>query len=137
MRLSRLVPQPLSRFTSHRSLFTQNMLSLKDKTVTVFGGTGFIGRYIVPRLAKLGARIVIPTRDIDRALPLKTAGDVGQIVPFQGNIKNPEFVRQSLHGVAAAINLVGILTESWGARFDKVMGRFPGELAEIAAAAGV
>ena len=66
------------------------------KLATVFGGSGFIGRYLVQRLARAGWQIRIPARRPDSALFLKPLGDVGQIVPMAANIRDEISVRRAV-----------------------------------------
>jgi NADH dehydrogenase len=106
-------------------------------SVTVFGGSGFLGHYVVKRLAKRGYRIIIPTRDPEKALSLKPNGTVGQIVPFVGDIGDETFVRRAVKGADAVINLIGILYESQKHQFQQVQGAFPGFLGRIAKEEGV
>lgn len=82
------------------------------KVVTVFGGTGFLGRYIVAELAKMGATIKIVTRHTQSAYFLRTYGDVGQIVPVYSSYSSPEDIEQIIDGSYAVINCLGILNES-------------------------
>lgn len=105
----------------------------KDKTVVIFGGSGFLGRYLVQRLARLGARLLIPTRDAERVLPLKPKGDVGQIVPLVGDVRDEAFLREAVRGADAVLNLIGVLYETGRQRFADVHAHFPGTLARIAA----
>ena len=84
---------------------------MAGKVVTVFGGAGFIGRYLVQRLAKAGWMIRVAARRPEEALFLKPLGDVGQIVPIAANIRNELSIRRAIEGVEAVINLVGILSE--------------------------
>lgn len=105
--------------------------------IAVFGGTGFIGRHLVKRLAKRGAQILVPTRHIDRALPLKVNGDVGQVVPLCGRLDDESFLRSVCGQADAVINLIGILQESGRTTFDAMHRAFPERLARIAKEAGV
>lgn len=112
------------------------MSSLKGKTVTVFGGTGFIGRYVVQRLARLGARVVVATRNPEHVLSLKMSGDVGQIVPITGRLQDDAFVAAAVKGSFAVVNLIGILFENGRSTFKDVQGEFPARLAAAAHKAG-
>jgi uncharacterized protein YbjT (DUF2867 family) len=103
------------------------------KIATVFGGTGFIGRYVVQRLATDGWQIRVPARIPDSALFLKPLGDVGQIVPVAANIRNDASVRDAMEGADAVINLVGILYEKGRQSFDAVHREGAERLARIAA----
>lgn len=105
--------------------------------VTVFGGSGFVGRAVVKRLAKAGWRIRVAVRRPEEAGFLRPMGDVGQIALIQANLRHDPSVRAALAGADAAINLVGILAEGGRQRFDLVHAQGPARLAEAAAAAGV
>jgi NADH dehydrogenase len=108
-----------------------------QKTVAVIGGTGFIGRNIVERLARRGARVKILTRNPDRAKFLKPMGDVGQIVAIAGNALNDDSLRQVMEGADAVVNTVGILAESRRQKFDALQAKLPGRIGEIAAGMGI
>jgi uncharacterized protein YbjT (DUF2867 family) len=88
--------------------------------VTVFGGSGFIGRQVVRKLAKRGWRIRVATRRPDLAFHLQPSGRVGQIHAVQANLRNPASVARALQGADAAVNLVGILAESGRQNFEAV-----------------
>ncbi|MBV8848530.1 MAG: complex I NDUFA9 subunit family protein [Methylobacteriaceae bacterium] len=90
------------------------------RIVTVFGGSGFIGRQVVRKLAKRGWRIRVATRRPDLAFHLQPSGRVGQIHAVQTNLRNPASVARALHGSDAAVNLVGILAESGRQNFEAV-----------------
>src|SRR5271170_3045540 len=79
--------------------------------ITVFGGTGFIGRHLVRRLAKTGAIIRIPTREPEKALILKPMGDIGQIVPIACSTRSEAAMARAIGPSDAVINLIGILYE--------------------------
>ena len=83
--------------------------------VTVFGGSGFIGRHLIRRLAARGGIVRAAGRDTEAAMFLKTMGEPGQIVPFQADITKPEQAAAACEGADAVVNLVGILSE-WGKR---------------------
>jgi uncharacterized protein YbjT (DUF2867 family) len=83
-----------------------------SKTITIFGGTGFLGRHIVWALAKTGATIRIATRSPQHAYFLRPAGTVGQVVPVFCNVRDDASVAAVLKGATHAINLVGILNQS-------------------------
>ena len=107
------------------------------RRVTVFGGSGFIGRHIVRRLAAEGAVVRVAVRDRERAMFLKPMGDVGQVVPMHVDVRDDELVAAALDGVDAAINLVGILFERGGNRFGRVHAEAAERIARSAAANGV
>ena len=88
--------------------------------VTVFGGSGFIGRHVVRALARRGWRIRVAVRRPDLAFHLQPLGDVGQIHAVQANLRYPDSVAHALRDAAAAVNLVGILQEQGAQRFDAI-----------------
>ncbi len=106
-------------------------------TVTIFGGSGFVGRYIVPRLAERGWIVRIAVRNPDKAAFLKPAGNVGQVVPVACNLRDDTSVRAVLQDADAAVNLVGILFESGRQSFAAVQYEGAKRAAEAAAAAGI
>lgn len=84
---------------------------LKNKTVTIIGASGFVGRYVVARLAREGAMIRAACRKDDLAGFLKTHGEPGQIVPIKTNLNHEGSVRRVIAGSDVVINLVGVLFE--------------------------
>jgi NADH dehydrogenase len=104
---------------------------------TVFGGSGFIGRYVVGQLAKRGWSVNVAVRRPDSALFLKTAGAVGQITPVAANIRDKASVERAIQGAEAVVNLVGILFEAGPQRFQGVHAEDAGQIAEAAKKAGV
>ena len=79
---------------------------------TVFGGSGFVGRYTVRALAKRGGRIRAAVRRPDLAGHLQPMGAVGQIHPIQANLRYPDSIRAALDGADVAVNLVAVLAAS-------------------------
>jgi NADH dehydrogenase len=110
---------------------------MASPVATIFGGSGFIGRYIVERLAKRGWTMRIAVRRPDQALFLKPLGDIAQIVPIAANIRHERSVAASIQGVDTVINLVGILYEGGPQRFNAVHVEGVRRLARAAAGAGV
>lgn len=106
------------------------------RTVTVFGGSGFIGRHLVRRLAQRGWRVRVAVRRPDSALFLKPMGDVGQITPVQANLRDEASVQAAVAGADAVVNLVGILYEFGKQRFDAVHHDGARRVAAAARAAG-
>ena len=106
---------------------------MHSKVVTVFGGSGFIGRYVVQRLAELGAVVRVPTRRPERALFLKPLGAIGQIVLEPWNPSATGEVERLLAGSDQAVSLIGILFEGRGGDFDRLQARLPGEIGAAAA----
>ena len=109
---------------------------MKPRVVTVFGGSGFIGRHLVKRLAEGGWRVRIATRNPSDALFLKTAGAVGQIVPIFANVRDDRSVAAALDGSDDVVNLVGILYESGRQTFTAVHEQAAGRIAKAARQAG-
>lgn len=107
------------------------------KIVTVFGASGFIGRHLVSRLAKAGWVVRAVCRDPEAAHYMRTMGDVGQVIPWGGNIRDAKSVRAALDGATAAVNLVGILYESGSATFDEIHHQGAKTIAEAAADLGI
>ena len=87
---------------------------------TVFGGTGFLGRYVVRALANRGYRIRAGSRRPDLANYLQPMGRVGQIQPVQTNLRYPSSLPAALRDAEVAVNLVGVLTESGRQNFEAV-----------------
>jgi len=111
------------------------MASNLDTLVTVFGGSGFLGRSVVRALAKRDYRIRVAVRRPELAGHLQPLGRVGQIHAVQANLRYPASVRAAMHGSYAVVNLVGILAESGPQKFDSVQAAGAGAVAEAAAAA--
>jgi len=88
--------------------------------VTVFGGSGFVGTQLVQRLARQGYRIRVAVRRPDLAGHVRMFGAVGQIVPIQANIRDPESVAHAVAGAETVVNLSGILFEAGRQRFRAV-----------------
>jgi NADH dehydrogenase len=105
--------------------------------VTVFGGSGFVGRYVVQALARTGCRVRVAVRRPNRALFLQPLGGVGQIAPIQANLRNEASVRRAIEGADGVINLVGILQSSGKQSFDAVHVNGAGLVARTARDAGV
>lgn len=110
--------------------------AFSGRRVTVVGGSGFIGRTVVQRLAKAGWVVRVATRDPAASAYLKPLGNVGQIVPLRASITDPASLAIAVEGAEAVINLVGILHESGRQSFDAVQAQGPATLAELAAKAG-
>ncbi len=110
---------------------------MTDKNITLFGGTGFVGRYVVREAADQGYRIRVITRDTAGAAFLKTQGEVGQISVIYGDINKPESYKDSLNGADIVINLVGILFEKGKKRFADIHARAPEKLAQQAQKLGI
>jgi uncharacterized protein YbjT (DUF2867 family) len=112
------------------------MTSNTDTLVTVFGGSGFLGRHVVRALAKRDYRIRVAVRRPELAGHLQPLGRVGQIHAIQANLRYPASVEAAMRDARIAINLVGVLTESGAQTFDAVQARGAETVASAAAAAG-
>ena len=112
------------------------MASNLDTLVTVFGGSGFVGRSVVRALAKRDYRIRVAVRRPELAGHLQPLGKVGQIHAVQANLRYPASVEAAMRDSHVAINLVGILAEGGAQRFDAVQAAGAGAVAKAAAAAG-
>ncbi len=106
------------------------------RNVTVFGGSGFLGRYLVKRLADGGVRVRVAVRDPEAANFLQPMGRVGQVIPLQTNIRDLDSVKRAVEGADAVVNAVGILYETGRQRFDAVHVDGAGAVAEAAREAG-
>jgi uncharacterized protein YbjT (DUF2867 family) len=113
-----------------------NKIFMEQHVITVVGGSGFVGRYVVKLLANAGYRIRVIARNPEAALHLKTAGDVGQIALVGGNLSNPDSLFGKIDGSYAVINLVGLLYEGGKQRFSTVHAHGAEKLAQMAANCG-
>lgn len=105
--------------------------------VTVFGGSGFVGRYVVRNLCRAGYRVRVAVRKPGVAGDLRMAGDVGQVQIVQANVRNRPSIERALDGASAVVNLVGILFEKGAQTFDGTQELGAKNVAELAAAAGI
>ncbi len=105
--------------------------------VTVFGGTGFIGRQVVRALARRGYRVRAAARNEGAGYRLRMLGDVGQIEVVQANIRNRVSVERALEGAVACVNLVGVIYEGGRQDVQGIHAEGAATVAEIAAARGI
>ncbi|MCC3860348.1 complex I NDUFA9 subunit family protein [Pseudemcibacter aquimaris] len=110
---------------------------MSGELVTIFGGSGFIGRVLVQHLAKAGYRVRVAVRRPNSALDVKTFGDLGQVHLSQANVRNKASVEAAIKGADHVINLVGLLSESGAQTFNKIHEKGAGIIAEVAAAENV
>ena len=110
---------------------------MTQRVVTVFGGSGFVGRHLVWRLAKQGWIVRVAVRRPSQAGFLKPLGEIGQITPLRAPVQDPVAVAAAMAGANAAVNLVGILYERGKQTFAGVHARGAQTVAEAAAAAGI
>jgi len=105
--------------------------------VVIFGGSGFLGRYIAQRMAHQGWRVRVAVRHPNEAMFVQTYGQVEQIVPVQANIRDDASTRAAIVGADAVINCVGILSEDSRQQFDAVQADGAARIASMAADAGI
>ena len=105
--------------------------------VTVFGGSGFVGKYVVRALCKAGIRVRVAMRRPHLGNDLRVMGVVGQVQLIQANIRNPESIARAIDGADAVINLVGIITERGKQTFDSTIHHGSRLIAEATKAAGI
>lgn len=105
--------------------------------VTIFGGSGFVGRYIARRMAQQGCRVRVAVRRPNEAGFVRTYGVVGQVEPILCNIRDDASVAAAVAGADAVVNCVGILAESGKNQFDTVQAEGAARVARLAAEAGI
>ncbi|RPE64758.1 NADH dehydrogenase [Pacificibacter maritimus] len=103
------------------------------KLVTIYGGAGFVGRYIARRMAKEGWRVRVAVRRPNESLYVKPFGVVGQVEPVMCNVRDDDSVRAAMQGADAVVNCVGVLTELGKNSFEAVQAEGAGRIARIAA----
>lgn len=108
-----------------------------SKLVTIYGGSGFVGRYIARRMAKEGWRVRVAVRRPNDALFVRPYGVVGQVEPIACNIRDDASVRAVMKGADAVVNCVGILNRSGKNTFGSVQSEGAARIARIAAEEGV
>lgn len=108
----------------------------RNELVTIFGGSGFIGRYAVRALARKGYRIRAACRRPDLAGFLQPMGDVGQIQPVQANLRFPDSVSRAVEGAHVVVNCVGVLSPTGAQTFDAVHDEGARAVARAAREAG-
>ena len=101
---------------------------LKDKLITLFGGSGFLGQYLAQELLSRGARLRIASRNPERSHKLKPLANLGQIQFFRCDINKPSQIHAAVTGSDAVVNLVG----SFGGDLMRLMGNSAGEVAKAA-----
>lgn len=110
---------------------------LNGKLVTVFGGSGFLGRHIIQALARRGYRVRAAVRRPDLASHLQPLGAPGQIMAVQANLRYRWSVDRAVEGADAVVNAVGILAPTGKQSFDAIQALGPRLIAEAASAAGL
>lgn len=105
--------------------------------VTVFGGSGFIGHYVVRALARQGWRVRVAVRRPNHAPELRVMGDVGQIELSQANLRVPASIELALEDASACVNLVGVMYQQGPQTFEALQTAGAASVAEAAARLGV
>jgi NADH dehydrogenase len=108
-----------------------------SRLVTIFGGSGFVGRYIAREMAQRGWRVRVAVRRPNEAIFVRTYGVVGQVEPVLCNIRDDASVAAALRGAEAAVNCVGILAERGKNKFNLVQNHGAARVARLATEAGV
>ncbi len=108
-----------------------------SKLVTIYGGSGFVGRYIARRMAAEGWRVRVAVRRPNEAMFVRPYGAVGQVEPILCNIRDDASVAAAMHGADAVVNCVGVLNELGKNAFDAVQADGAERIARLAAAQGV
>ena len=107
-------------------------MAAERRIAAVFGGSGFLGRYVVQRLAEQGCMVRIAVRDVESAKFLRPMGDVGQIVPLYAPVHEEALVARAIEGAEIVINLPGILAEQRRGDFQRVHAEGAGRIARLA-----
>lgn len=105
--------------------------------VTVFGGSGFVGKPVVRALAQKGWRVRVAVRKAAEAYDLKPLGDVGQIQVVRCDVRSEEDVARALEGASAVVNLVGILYETLSLKFEALHHQASATIARLSAERGI
>lgn len=108
-----------------------------SKLVTIFGGSGFVGRYIAQKLAADGWRVRVAVRRPNEALHVRPYGVVGQVEPVFCNIRSDESVAAVMNGASAVVNCVGTFDRKGKNNFDAIQHEGAERIARLAAAHGV
>jgi NADH dehydrogenase len=111
-------------------------MSGERRVATVFGGSGFIGRHIVQRLAAKGFVVRVAVRRVPGALFLQTMGDPGQIVPLYAPLGAEALVARATEGAELVVNATGLLSEKRKGDFTRVHAEGAGRIARLAASSG-
>ena len=112
-------------------------MSQSPKIVTIFGGSGFVGRYIARRMAKAGWRVRVAVRRPNEAVFVRPYGVVGQVEPILANVRDDASVAAAVAGVDAVVNCVGTFDKGGKNNFDAVQAEGATRVARLAAEAGV
>jgi len=108
--------------------------SVAGVTAAVFGGTGFVGRYVVNALARAGCQVICPHRSVEeKAMPLRQMGDLGQVVALRDwHLRDDAATRRALGKATVVVNLVGQSAETRNFSYEHVHAEWPERLARLA-----
>ncbi len=112
-------------------------IATTSNIVTIFGGSGFVGRYIARRMAKQGWRVRVAVRRVNEAMFVQTYGAVGQVAPVFCNVRDDASVQAATRGSTAVVYCVGVLDPTGKNTFQAVQAEGPARVARIAAAEGI
>ena len=110
---------------------------LTPQVATVFGGTGFLGRYVVKRLRRAGHVVRVASRDPGGANHLRTMGPTGEVVPLYASFSQKPSITRAIEGAGLVVNLIGILAEQRSGDFRRLHAEGAGLIAAEARQAGV
>ncbi|KAM9230539.1 NADH dehydrogenase [ubiquinone] 1 alpha subcomplex subunit 9, mitochondrial [Dugong dugon] len=112
--------------------------SVSGVVATVFGATGFLGRYVVNHLGRMGSQVIIPYRcDAYDLMHLRPMGDLGQIIFLEWNGRDKDSIRRAVEHSNVVINLVGREWETRNFDYDDVFVKIPQAIAQVSKEAGV
>ena len=115
----------------------QETLVKTGKLVTVFGGSGFVGRYVAKSLAEHGWRVRVAVRNPGLAFAMQPSGQVGQLNAVQANLRYPDSVARAVRDADAVVNLVGLLAQTGAQTFEAIHTDGARTVAEAAKAEGI
>lgn len=105
---------------------------MRGKLITIFGGNGFVGRNLIPKLTETGAMVRVAVRNADEAISLKTSGYVGQVELLPVNISKSESLEKAIAGSDYVVNLIGIIHERRKGDFTRLHVDLPRQIATLA-----
>ena len=111
----------------------ERSMSNHPPIVTIFGGSGFVGRYITQRMALAGWRVRVAVRRPNEAMHVLPYGEVGQVTLVQANVRDADSTRAAIKGADAVVNCVGILAENSRQKFEDVHREAAARIAQLSA----
>ncbi|XP_030070440.1 NADH dehydrogenase [ubiquinone] 1 alpha subcomplex subunit 9, mitochondrial [Microcaecilia unicolor] len=139
--ITSLVPITLQARKIHHAVIPKGKggrSSFSGIVATVFGSTGFLGRYVVNRLGRIGSQVVIPYRcDQYDIMYLRPMGDLGQLIFLEWDPRNKDSIRRALEHSSVVINLVGREWETRNFSFEDIYVNIPKDIAQLSREAGV